>query len=244
MKKVLVIIIGIVLLGLAGFVIFEKKQPKPVGCTMEAKLCPDGSAVGRSGPKCEFAPCPFVSLDVPVNEVPKTDVSGFVPPIDRAEERVTKKPFGIFINPATSPIQPEKFRGYHTGTDFETFLKEADSDVIVRAICTGSLAAKRSATGYGGVAVQNCVLGDQPITVIYGHLRLSSISHTIGKTLSAGESIGSLGTGQSRETDGERKHLHLGIHKGDVIDIRGYTASKSALGEWLDACQLFNCSLQ
>jgi len=27
-------------------------------CTMEAKLCPDGSSVGRSGPNCEFAPCP------------------------------------------------------------------------------------------------------------------------------------------------------------------------------------------
>lgn len=29
-----------------------------VFCTMEAKICPDGSAVGRSGPKCEFAACP------------------------------------------------------------------------------------------------------------------------------------------------------------------------------------------
>ncbi len=27
-------------------------------CTMEAKLCPDGSAVGRTGPNYEFAPCP------------------------------------------------------------------------------------------------------------------------------------------------------------------------------------------
>lgn len=27
-------------------------------CTKEAKLCPDGSAVGRTGPDCEFAPCP------------------------------------------------------------------------------------------------------------------------------------------------------------------------------------------
>lgn len=33
-------------------------SPLPVACTMEAKICPDGSAVGRSGPKCEFAPCP------------------------------------------------------------------------------------------------------------------------------------------------------------------------------------------
>jgi outer membrane protein OmpA-like peptidoglycan-associated protein len=30
----------------------------PVGCTKEAKMCPDGSAVGRTGPSCEFAPCP------------------------------------------------------------------------------------------------------------------------------------------------------------------------------------------
>ena len=34
----------------------------PIGCTMEAKICPDGSAVGRSGPKCEFAPCPSETL--------------------------------------------------------------------------------------------------------------------------------------------------------------------------------------
>ncbi|MDO8518098.1 MAG: Gmad2 immunoglobulin-like domain-containing protein [bacterium] len=32
--------------------------PPPVACTMEVKLCPDGSAVGRMGPNCEFAECP------------------------------------------------------------------------------------------------------------------------------------------------------------------------------------------
>lgn len=30
----------------------------PKACTMEAKLCPDGSYVGRTGPNCEFSPCP------------------------------------------------------------------------------------------------------------------------------------------------------------------------------------------
>ncbi|MDD5391692.1 MAG: hypothetical protein PHE17_01600 [Thiothrix sp.] len=29
-----------------------------IACTQEAKMCPDGSAVGRTGPHCEFAPCP------------------------------------------------------------------------------------------------------------------------------------------------------------------------------------------
>jgi len=40
-------------IALAGCV-----KAKPAACTMEAKLCPDGTAVGRSGPNCEFAPCP------------------------------------------------------------------------------------------------------------------------------------------------------------------------------------------
>ncbi|MEK6946090.1 MAG: IPT/TIG domain-containing protein [Nanoarchaeota archaeon] len=30
----------------------------PTACTEEAKICPDGSAVGRTGPNCKFAPCP------------------------------------------------------------------------------------------------------------------------------------------------------------------------------------------
>ena len=36
-----------------------------IACTMEAKLCPDGSAVGRSGPNCEFSACPVVDTPTP-----------------------------------------------------------------------------------------------------------------------------------------------------------------------------------
>lgn len=31
---------------------------EPIACTRDAMICPDGSAVGRVGPNCEFAPCP------------------------------------------------------------------------------------------------------------------------------------------------------------------------------------------
>ncbi len=41
-----------------------------VACTQEAKLCPDGSAVGRTGPNCEFAECKAEPL--PVDPVPTT----------------------------------------------------------------------------------------------------------------------------------------------------------------------------
>ena len=27
-------------------------------CTLDAKICPDGSYVGRSGPNCDFVSCP------------------------------------------------------------------------------------------------------------------------------------------------------------------------------------------
>ncbi|MFA6088677.1 MAG: DUF333 domain-containing protein [Candidatus Woesearchaeota archaeon] len=32
---------------------------EPVACTMDAKVCSDGSYVGRIAPDCEFAPCPI-----------------------------------------------------------------------------------------------------------------------------------------------------------------------------------------
>lgn len=38
----------------------NQPQDQQTACTMEAKICPDGSAVGRSGPNCEFAECPAV----------------------------------------------------------------------------------------------------------------------------------------------------------------------------------------
>jgi len=64
MKIKLIIIISIlaVIGGLIGFGYSILKKGKPVACTQEAKLCPDGSYVGRTGPNCEFALCPHEDL--------------------------------------------------------------------------------------------------------------------------------------------------------------------------------------
>jgi hypothetical protein len=45
-------------IGIALFSSATGASSMGVACTMEAKLCPDGSAVGRTGPHCEFTPCP------------------------------------------------------------------------------------------------------------------------------------------------------------------------------------------
>lgn len=39
-------------------VVWAPGSEEQVFCTMDAKICPDGSAVGRQGPDCEFAACP------------------------------------------------------------------------------------------------------------------------------------------------------------------------------------------
>lgn len=165
-------------------------------------------------------------------------VSGnFVSPLDKPTDRVTKKKFGQYITPKTSPVQPERFSGYHTGVDFETFPEEQNIDVAIKAICTGTLKLKEFASGYGGVAIQECQLNNSPITVIYGHLRLASILANVGDTVEVGSKLGVLGTGYSPETDGERKHLHLGIHKGTEINIRGYVSTPQELNSFLDPCE-------
>ena len=42
-----------------GYVVALNRDPgSAAACTAEAMVCPDGSAVGRTGPNCEFTPCP------------------------------------------------------------------------------------------------------------------------------------------------------------------------------------------
>ena len=75
-KKMKIITLALVLIGIAIFtaLIFifalnkntektanitdSKTENKPVFCTQDAKRCADGSFVSRTGPNCEFAPCP------------------------------------------------------------------------------------------------------------------------------------------------------------------------------------------
>lgn len=56
----------VILFGALMFFIFYGGRWSPeenVFCTLEVKICPDGSAVGRIGPNCEFAECPPGVLD-------------------------------------------------------------------------------------------------------------------------------------------------------------------------------------
>ncbi len=65
--KIILLIVALAILVLVGYFIKSIKErgavKSGVACTMEAKLCPDGSAVGRVGPNCDFSPCPQELFD-------------------------------------------------------------------------------------------------------------------------------------------------------------------------------------
>lgn len=54
-----IFIIALIIAGTIGYYAWQKSEkPAAAVCTTEAKICPDGSVVGRAGPGCEFSPCP------------------------------------------------------------------------------------------------------------------------------------------------------------------------------------------
>jgi Immunoglobulin-like domain of bacterial spore germination len=77
LKIIYGLVVVAVLAGVASFFI-SKSEPvatipgvpeDQVMCTMDAKQCPDGSYVGRTGPKCEFV-CPEASLEATSSKTP------------------------------------------------------------------------------------------------------------------------------------------------------------------------------
>jgi peptide-methionine (R)-S-oxide reductase len=161
--------------------------------------------------------------------------SDLVPPIADFKSRITKKFFGTFVSPKNSPVQPERFTGYHTGVDIE--YTDVTVDVPVSAIAAGSVVTSEYASGYGGVLVLKFLHQAQTLYAVYGHLRPDSMLSP-NSPVTPGQIIGVLGTGYSHETDGERRHLHFAIAVKNTIT--GYVSSKTLLNStWINPLSLY-----
>ena len=62
--KILVIATLVVIVAGVGVHQYSNKPAEPIqkACTMEAKICSDGTSVGRTAPNCEFANCPVENI--------------------------------------------------------------------------------------------------------------------------------------------------------------------------------------
>lgn len=63
--RILLLFLAVALLAAASLLIWRSlsvpvNEPETLACTQEARLCGDGSYVGRTGPDCSFAPCPEI----------------------------------------------------------------------------------------------------------------------------------------------------------------------------------------
>jgi len=69
MKKIILIFLALFsgfLFGVNFNLIKEKLSNdlfRKKACTLEAKVCPDGTVVGRIPPNCDFAPCPAIKKE-------------------------------------------------------------------------------------------------------------------------------------------------------------------------------------
>jgi murein DD-endopeptidase MepM/ murein hydrolase activator NlpD len=256
-RKSLIILLILILIGalLAGYSFLGRDLSAPMPAQDNSLVVDNGApanpAAGGDNIPAQNIPVqntptqqvPGQNAPATDNPAPPTNADGsgstqtkqLTAPLADAAGRVTKKPFGIKVSPTDSPVQPEKFSGFHTGVDFEIKAGEENADVPVVAACDGTAVYRNYVSGYGGVFVQSCKLDGQDVTVLYGHLRLASIGKKVGSAVKAGEQLGVLGKGYSTETDGERKHLHLGIHKGKAVNLKGYVQTQAELGGWLDA---------
>lgn len=178
----------------------------------------------------------LVSALLPLSLVACMAATGFSQPMEHATNRPTPLHFGVHVtpDPATNPIDPpERFSGFHAAVDFEVSEEELEMPVSVFAICRGKVVYSGYAEGYGGLLIQRCTLDGEPISVIYGHLSRNGLIED-GVTLRSGAQLGYLADARSTDSDGNRKHLHLGIHKGKALDMRGYVPTEEELAEYID----------
>lgn len=165
----------------------------------------------------------------------KVSENSYFYPIRNFTENITFRWFGKLVT-SSEIAKPcgAKFSGYHTGVDIEVSKSDIQKPVPVYAISNAKIAQIGFVSGYGGIVVLSADIKGKPYTIYYGHINLSSSTVKEDQNVTASQKLADLGAQCSAQTDGERKHLHFAIHKGNVINIRGYVSTKVQLSNWID----------
>ncbi|MFN4215043.1 murein hydrolase activator EnvC family protein [Exiguobacterium sp.] len=172
-----------------------RKREAEAKAAAEAKARAEAEAREKEATaSTEPAAPPVVVPPAEVTENVTAPVSTFLRPVSG----YVSSRFGPRANPLTGA--PESHRGIDIVNATGTPIVAAAPGIVVKAA---------PATGYGNVVFVSHVLGGQVWTTVYGHL--DSITVAPGQTLSAGQTVGTLGnTGWSTGP-----HLHFELHRGE-----------------------------
>src|SRR3989344_4694049 len=138
------VIFGIVLLiAIGGSVLFFTDRNKnQIVCTMEAKLCSDGSSVGRVGPHCEFAPCPEKGAGgggiLPYTSgIREVVLRGPMCPVVRVGEECPDAPYGTKVLISRMSTSSEIFATVQSGNDGKFLINLPPGDYVANATNEG-----------------------------------------------------------------------------------------------------------
>ena len=166
--------------------------------------------------------------EVTHNEEP-SEINDVTFPIATYIQNRTQKLFGEYVE--------DRFTGYHTGDDVE--VKNIEEEIPVFAIADGTVVIIKQVGGYGGLIVIEHMFDNKTVTTLYGHLDINNSTLTQGTFVQKGQQIATLGDHESKETDGERKHLHFALYEGPVDQIIGYESTESGLHFWQNPYDFF-----
>ena len=128
-----------------------------VACTLEAKLCPDGTAVGRIGPNCEFAACPGEDSEMSDAE-PQCFPTNLTLSVPEPGQKVT------FPLTVVGAVDNRK----NTDCNWGVFEAQAGTLVVKdeqgEVVASGILTAKGEWMTEGPIQVEGIVSATQPIT--------------------------------------------------------------------------------
>ena len=115
-KKIFIVILIVIIVAVTWIVTHTHKQTpeannNPVVCTLDAKLCPDGSYVSRIGPDCHLAECPSSTADwltsttTPTFEYPKQLVTNYIHFFDWPPKiQITNEPYSCTAGGSSTAV--------------------------------------------------------------------------------------------------------------------------------------------
>jgi hypothetical protein len=155
MKKIIgyliVVLVIIILAGVAGGYFWQQLNPakqkqniEKIACTMEAKLCPDGSYVSRTGPNCEFAECPAVKL----SGITGTALLGPMCPVEKIppDPKCADRPYKTDLV-ATSPDGTQIFQQFSSDTNGKFSVDLVPGEYAISSSNSGNIFSHCSSQG-------------------------------------------------------------------------------------------------
>ncbi len=146
MPKLSYVLVALVVGSAIGYYVgydhgFEKAVPPGDGggiaCTADAKLCPDGSYVGRVSPKCEFAQCPNPSGTSGIRGVV---LLGPACPVERVppDPQCAEKKYATNLA-VTTPEGAQVVKSFSSGSDGTFTVPLAPGEYTIRSAAAANV---------------------------------------------------------------------------------------------------------